>query len=225
MVKKRESKKGLITFGIASLSAIALSSTIFAAWIISSGDSKDIEGTIMVDTVENQIHTIKEGGAWDSVSNGTIKFGVKSDYATINQTSWLKLSDPVIECLSANYTFTVQNTTESLTVDDLIDTDKTVLSFVNEGDKTKYDTAVTAGYVGALPTVNVEKSSASETETILKASFTFTWGSMFGNKNPIEYANTLGEDATAEQKTEFFNSLNGIYSLNDIKFKLTIVTK
>lgn len=224
MVKRRESKKGLITFGIASLSAIALSSTIFAAWIISSGDKKDVEGTIMVDTVENQIHTIKEGGSWDTTSNGSIKFGVSSDYETINQTSWLKLKDPVIECLSADYTFVVQNTSESSTVDELIDEEKTVLSIADEGEKTKYDAAVAAGYVGDLPSVNVTKT-VSGAETTFKASFKFTWGSKFGGKNPIEYANTLGEAATAEQKNEFFNSLNGVYSLNNIKFTLTIVTK
>lgn len=224
MVKRRESKKGLITFGIASLSAIALSSTIFAAWIISSGDSKDVEGTIVVDTVENQIHTIKTGGSWDTTSEGSIKFGVSSDYETINQNSWLKLNDPVIECLSADYTFVVQNTSETSTVEELIDNEKTVLSFVDEEGKTKYESAVTAGYVGALPTVSVEKT-ASGTETTLKASFTFTWGSKFGDDNPVKYANTLGENASADQKNEFFNSLNGVYDLNNIKFKLTIVTK
>lgn len=222
MVKRRKSNKGLITFGIASLSAIALSSTIFAAWVISSGDSKDIDGAIEVDTVTNQIHTIKEGGSWDATSNGTVKFGVTKDYES--KPTWLTLSDPIYECLTAEYTFTVENTLESSKVEDLIDSTKTVLSIADEEGKEKYESAVTAGYVDALPSVDVTKT-ASGTETTLKASFTFKWGSKFGGDNPLAFANTLGETATKEQKLDFVSNLNGIYSLNNVKFKLTIVTK
>ena len=225
MVKRRKSNKGLITFGIASLSAIALSSTIFAAWVISSGDSKDIDGTILVDTVENQIHTIKEGGIWDSTSEGNIKFGVVSDYETVNETTWLTLTNPITECLTAEYTFVVENTLAESTVEDLIDSTKTVLSFTDEDGKTKFEEAVSGGFVGALPTVSVTKVGDGGSETTLKASFTFAWGSKFNNNNPIYYANELGNTATKEQKNDFVTNLNNIYSLNNVKFKLTIVTK
>ena len=56
--KFKNRNRGLVTFGIVALSAVALTASGFAAWVISGKDSQTAEGNIQVDTVENNNHAL-----------------------------------------------------------------------------------------------------------------------------------------------------------------------
>ena len=104
--KFKNRNRGLVTFGIVALSAVALTASGFAAWVISGKDSQTAEGNIQVDTVENNNHTFAV-----TLSNENIVFGAVSEGA-----SWLTNTD-MAESLSTTASITVSNVTSDPTAD------------------------------------------------------------------------------------------------------------
>lgn len=223
VIKKKYSKKGSIAFAAALLSGVAITSAVFAGWIIINGDTKTADGTINVDTVELQNHkiTIAEG------YKGSIKFGASKEGVT--PPTWLKVTKgSLTEKLTEKFTFTVS---------DCKDDDYNTISNLFEpitlttNNDTKYREAVTNKYVGELPTWNNGITLAQVGETTVEGVRTysleieFKWGEAFGFDNPTEYANSLTNPSN-DDKTAFNNNLKGLYdSLNGITYTLTITTK
>lgn len=224
VIKKKYSKKGSIAFAAALLSGVAITSAVFAGWIIINGDTKTASGTITVDTVQEQNHTI----ALPENYTGSIVFGAKKEGVT--GPSWLKASTGANEKLTETLTFTVSDCgdEEYNTISNLL-----TISLEEKDGGTKYSSAVEAGYVGELPTLNngitLKQVEDTTTEGVRKysLSITFAWGSKFEGMNPTQYAaKKLSDNATEQQKNTFKDNLNGLYNaVNGINYTLTITTK
>lgn len=227
---KQQSKKGAITFGIAALSAIAIASTGFAAWIISGGDSKDVSGNITVETVDDNRNIIQitqiEGHAYTSGSKASIHFGPTNNTGSPDDKSWLTVGNGkdgkavVTEKLSFTVTTLVTNYTAA-------DDTHFEVSLAEKDSGTKYSDAAAANYVGALPSIGSGITITGEDTTdkvnnldARKYTITvqFSWGTAFGGVNPWS---TTVEDASKES---FISALKGIVALNDTNFTLTIKT-
>lgn len=238
--KFKNRNRGLVTFGIVALSAVALTASGFAAWVISGTDSKTAGGNIQVDTVENNNHTLAVTLSKENIVFGAVKSGA----------SWLTNTDLPEESLSTTATITVANVTSDPTADISkilsAPTIKITDTTGNDVTSSKYniiaDTTATAegigealstngkqdGLVGKLPTFDTSSytgvSYDPEAKT-LSCSLTvaFTWGQLFGGNNPRTYYNAY----TAEQKgAEAQSRLTALHNaLNGCKYVITIASK
>lgn len=235
IIRKRNSHKGSITLGIASLSLLSLASIGFATWVISGGDTKTAEGTIEVDAVSDNLYAIEIGTTpWSgNKAKGSIKYGC--DDTTLTSTSaWLSADNT--ESLTETLTFTVKNayktTDASSSLNDGYDISFTLADTSESG---LYSTAKEAGLVGELPsTTNGGITNISPTQKVgtrdaeYTVTITFTWGSTFGKQNPAKYAESKAAESESywdlSNKSSFASQLNEVYKLNSCTFKLTITT-
>jgi hypothetical protein len=187
------------------LGCAALVGAGFSAWVITQGDSKTADGTIVVDSVTDK--TVAITTSWKN-SLSTITFGGLATHPT---GAWLIDSDKT-ENLTCTLSITVTNYT-------VLNTLSVACTEVDAGAG-KYSTAASANLVGALPTFTDQKSACTTGTGTFDLPVTFTWGSAFGNENPETYYS--GKDyATygAEAKTKL-NALNT--DLTRVSFRLTI---
>lgn len=198
------------------LGCTALVSVGFAAWVITGSPAeKTADGTIQVDTVDNNIVsfvTASSGwvGADDQLdpNSNKIVFGGRATKGG----EWLV--NETLENLTVTYRFVIENY-EAL---------DSVTATITASDSEKYQDAVEAGYVAELPTIapiehGVRGWTAvadQPTQMSYDLEITFKWGEYFESKNPMDYYNdgtkTAATDgADAEQKlTELYTLLSGV---------------
>ena len=234
IIRKRNSHKGSITLGIASLSLLSLASIGFATWVISGGDTKTAEGTIEVDAVSDNLYAIEIGDKpWkDSKENGKIQYGY--DGTTLTSTSaWLSADNT--ESLSETLTFTVKNAYKTVDASSSLNDGYSIsFTLVDTSESGLYSTAKEAGLVGELPSTTNSGITATPTQKTgtRDAEYTvtikFTWGTEFGNQNPAKYAESKAAESESywdlSNKSSFASQLNKVYKLNSCTFKLTITT-
>ena len=90
--KFKNRNRGLVTFGIVALSAVALTASGFAAWVINVSDSKTAGGNIQVDTVESNNHTLtvtlsKDNIVFGSVSGGKARYESDTDVPSVMESN------------------------------------------------------------------------------------------------------------------------------------------
>ena len=237
--KFKNRNRGLVTFGIVALSAVALTASGFAAWVISGNDTQTAEGNIQVDTVENNNHTLTV-----TLSKENIVFGSVSGGA-----SWLTNTN-MAESLSTTASITVSNVTSDPTADISkilsVPTIKITNTAGDDVTATKYniiaDGSATAegigeelstngnkdGLVGALPTFTTASYTGAtydSSKKTLKCSLevAFTWGRLFGSNNPCTYyKNSTAADKGAEAQSRLTALHN---ALNECKYVITIASK
>ena len=229
--KFKNRNRGLVTFGIVALSAVALTASGFAAWVISSADTQTADGQIIVDTVTNNNHTVsvqltkgKDNIAFGSVTEG-------------NVATWLKNDRP--EQLNVEATVTVSNVTTTITSSniDTILKNPTITIKNGEADYTqKYkdiadgtatedgigtqDYDGTKGLVGALPTPTYTFGKYESNTLTCTVTFSFTWGQLFGSKNPCLYYYNQNVDPFGEEAQRRLDKIHT--TLNGCNYVLTI---
>lgn len=159
------------------LGTVALSTVGFSAWVITQGDSKVAEGTITVDTINDESHTISEPTfGSDELGDAEIKFGVKANTRKLDttHTAWVGVDDnQETEDLTAVVTFTDANTNDAyfaankltVTLEAVTEQGKNGSYEAASGVKPASDTSeeVYNKYVGALPTLdNPETTNVNE---------------------------------------------------------------
>lgn len=232
--KFKNRNRGLVTFGIVALSAVALTASGFAAWVISSADSQTATGNIYVDTVTNNNHEVSVvlTSGKDNIAFGGTTAG--------NVATWLK-NDRTAQ-LDVEATVTVSNVTTTITssnIDTILES-PTITIKKGEADYTANYKAIadgtatvdgigaqdydgTKGLVGAIPSLTYTFGSYADNKLTCKVSFSFTWGQLFGGQNPCNYyyekdVKTFGAEAQRR--------LEKIYStLNECKYVITIASK
>lgn len=236
--KFKNRNRGLVTFGIVALSAVALTASGFAAWVINVSDSKTAGGNIQVDTVESNNHTLTV-----TLSKENIVFGSVSGGA-----SWLTNTN-MAESLSTTASITVSNVTSDPTADISkilsVPTIKITNTAGDDVTATKYNiiadgSATTEGLggetvngdqdglVGALPTFTIASYTGAtydSSKKTLKCSLevAFTWGRLFGSNNPCTYyKNSTAADKGAEAQSRLTALHN---ALNECKYVITIASK
>lgn len=237
--KFKNRNRGLVTFGIVALSAVALTASGFAAWVISGADSKEATGNIQVDTVENNNHTLAV-----TLSNENIKFGSVSTGA-----EWLK-NEGLTESLSTTASITVSNVASNpadistilsvptikitKTIDTVVtDVTATNYNIIADGSATDAGLGETAnvakdGLVGKLPTFTTESytgATYNESAKTLTCSLTvtFTWGKLFGSNNPRTYYNAYSAAEKGAEAQRRLTALNT--ALSGCNYVLTIASK
>ena len=223
---KLKKKSGLISAVIA-LSCASLVSVGFASWVISQGDSRDVEGQIIVDTVDDQRHLITV----NTVDIPAIKFVSNS---TSTESKWLT-SDRSDANLTASISITVTNLDSNSKISaTLVSGTGTGSSFVADTAGNGYLGAYADGYVGQLPTPSLGTGAANASESTswdVTISLTFTWGSYFNSQNPFDFynahtANEARDDAKHsgdDYAQDAASSLDALETyLTGVKYKLTI---
>ena len=227
-------RKGII-LASAILGSVAVVSTGFAAWVITSNQvTATPTGNILVETVSSESYSIDvkwvdKSGEVDTEQN--ISFGGNTAETTYH---WLSFSGNY-ENLTERFYVTASKTVKEAGKDDVVTTitsgsftvsldigkmdgDKWVSSLANfTSEEQKYIT---------LPTFNDSYSVASVTKDAPVA-VSFGWGDAFKPegeqtaKNPYEYFNSKAY--TAELGAEADQKLTGLYNLtNGLQYKLTI---
>lgn len=169
-------KKSLATL-LSGFLTVALTGVGFASWIITGGDTKEIQGTVSAETVENRKTTItllQDDAEYDA----SVCFGHnpnKKGTTTPVTETWFKVGPDEMkeEDLSAKIVVEIENATYStfsVTID------------------SKFDTYKTQGYID----YTIEFTAPStNTATKTFVDITFEWGSKFGGLNPYEYFNSI----------------------------------
>ena len=181
---KLKRKSGL-TAGIIALSAVAITSVGFASWVISAGDKAEVTGSIEVDDVTDDSHSVlgvydngietTDGSKLSTSSNQKIQFGAPvNDHST----GWLTYSDlddhdDYLENLTAVFYVSVLNgsvAADSFTVANYVKAGFEVKEAGSPASSTQDGLTDYAGFAGALslhlvnlPTVSVEKITTSAT--------------------------------------------------------------
>lgn len=188
------------------LGIAALVGAGFSAWVITQGAQATANGTITVDTVTDNSITITP--TWVDSKN-TIIFGGLATHPT---GAWLKNSGNV-----ENLTCTLR-----LVVANYAAVDNFTLS-IAASDSAKYQSAVTANLVGALPTLGDKKDALTTGAGTIDVPVVFTWGSAFGNVNPETYYSTSPHNDYATYHTEASNNLTALHTdLDGVTFTITV---
>ena len=218
-------KSGLISAVIA-LSCASIVSVGFASWVISQGDTKTATGTIYVDEVSTQAHTITPTWvASDSLSAAesstpVVSYGPKDH----NSTGWLKNNDGTIEAL----TFYLKVNVANISSDAEFISKLSVTMTADAG----YATAASANLVGSLPALNatagngvgtIVKGTGAANGTAWEAVYTisFKWGSVFNYQNPEDFYADKSAADYASHAQEKLQALND--ALDGVGFTLTLV--
>ena len=224
---KLKKKSGLMGAVIA-LSAASLVSVGFASWVISQGANDTVQGTIYVDTVDDQRLSLEA-----TIAGSPIRFGGMSDddiaasrgeggYLA-GKTIWLSNNSADKENLDFSVELEITSTSANV---------PTTLSSYNisfdlvASNPTNYTAASeTKGYVSTLDevlaTATVHGGATSLVENKVTYDFSFAWGSTFGNKNPYEFYNYQAfNDTLADDAKTKLGDLNTL--LDGITFTLTV---
>ena len=239
---KLKKKSGLMGAVIA-LSAASLVSVGFASWVISQGDTKDVEGDIKVDTVSDNSHLIEVAklvtavGSTTDATNKNVVYGTTSNST---EDKWLTNTDSAFLANLQFYLYVkVSNVNADTTIASVIPSAPVVASTlggtvtISETEYTGYAGAASAVFgkegasgvnkslVGGLPTLN-----ASDTKFNANGeawySFTFTWGTLTGGANPFDYYNAKDSKVYASEAAECLGYLRTL--LNGAKYTITVTT-
>ncbi|MDD6302846.1 MAG: hypothetical protein PUA56_06085 [Bacillales bacterium] len=211
---KNKNKK--IVFISALLGSIALASTGFASWVITTQDSKPIKGNVNVETVTDASHTLtvnlKIG------QKGSLVFGATTT-SVENPNPWL----------------TYSGESENLTI--VYDVECTNYLPCNVGTAltfskpTPFVGLVSSKYV-TEPTVELSTFTAKEgnsTTGVATLTLSAAWGEHFGGNNPFEYYNSKSPADYASDEITYASdaktALNAIYTaLYGVKYTITVST-
>lgn len=215
-------KRRTLTLTLCILACVALIGVGFASWVITNDVAGTADGTVEVDTVDDQTHKITV-----LTTDAKVVFGPKTETQGSNWLRYNATGDKA-EKLTVEIEFTVTNP-------DSLDDQAPFAFTLEEADADGYYAkALEKDYVAALPTtgVGIECVAVEGTSEKYKVTITFAWGVAFGNENPSVYYNahtanekiegtevTYAEDAKTKLTAEAFTNLA------KATFKLTITPK
>ena len=195
-------KKGLA--GILSLLiCIAIVGVGFASWVISGNATKDVTGTVVVDTItDNRVEI-----SVTPIDQTITLAGKESDVQNIGN-AWLttdKVQDLVLEC---EYSVSFKDGREGYTGIS-VSAEKTLASEISALVTNNY---ITVGD----PVVTQPDAQGKGTITV-----TFAWGSKFGNKNPYTYYNN-DKDCTDTNVNEAKTALGALLAAQNTKITIKV---
>ena len=234
---RRAYNRKIMMFGAAIFMSVAMISTGFAAWLISSADPVNLETPVTVAIVTDETVKITvdnwDGETW---TGDVLSFDADNTDDASKQSGETRAKDLIMfsgdaETEGANLTMTLSGTVTN--VQNLADNAALSISVVLPES---IQNAITAGYLvapagwtntaGTL-TKDIAKSAltgAADTSKTFSETITFTWGAAFGNVNPCFFydsdktgtaTTTTGKggevavDEVVAQMTAFNNMLHG----------------
>lgn len=232
-MKRKTNKKTGIIAAVVGLSAVSLVSVGFASWVMSGGDTGTIEGTIDVDTVDDQRFLIGEktltyGNASGKDKGGEtatkIVYGIDNSVAqTYNWLTASTTSTNKYENLDAKLTFFVANAPTASNIS---------VTFAPKADKATDWSDAVEDHLVAAPTIGELNITDGGTKTIqgiegsckkVEVSVHFNWGSAFGGNNPYVYYNSTAY--SVELSNDAKTKLKALETyLTGMSYVLTITT-
>ena len=185
-------KRRSLTLVICLLATLSLASVGFASWVISAGDTENVTGNVVVQTVTDKRLEIKNGAFEKDglITLDSIKFGIPSedDGYDPSENDWLKPDGAEFpeDILSIKYIFDLNFVSGGeVVIEGASKNVELTAEFVDDGTKEWIEQAVTFGYI-EQPTLMVAKNAVTGK---YECTITFQWGALFENKNPWEYYN------------------------------------
>ena len=242
---KLKKKSGLMGAVIA-LSCASLVSVGFASWVISQGDTKTVNGSFDVETVNDNRHEI----TISNLQNAVIKYGAPTEAeintyltnhpAVTGDKLWLTSDAYGFESLIVTFNVSVTNVDSDFApAADMTWTVQagTLVESVftpEEGNSAGYAKCNAANLVAALPTVSHDGDfsfsalALSEVKDNGKYDATFTvrvmfdWGTAFGSTNPYYYYND-GTKTAAANGNDAQSKLSALEAdLDGVQYRLTV---
>ncbi len=246
----QKSYKKALTIGIATFSAVALIATGTAAFILMTGGSDSLDGSVTVGEVEDNsivvdayigdagtnsfsyIFDSKEndttgrvqwdGSTHESLTNTITVSITPAAGADITQTD-------INNGYSLSYTVEVVATGDEATTFAKYVTTKGASSETAASEKEflQLTSGTSTGDISNENLVSVGASNAitmpTETNTTTTFSVNFAWGSYFNYQNPSEYYDGDGASVSlGDSTTGVKGALNKLHLLNGIKLKITV---
>ena len=208
---RKSYKRKKIAFAAVILGGVALVSSGFAAWVLSSNAEKDVQGGVKVGTVEKgslKMEISLEGAETGEtgLNSGKFNFNTKADDHTGRVRAAENQKPEDSENLSLSYVVTVKSPIDNFKQLDITMTANKegkpfdLSSATDETGKITYKFSWTATYIVA-----------------------FKWGNLFGGKNPGEYYD-LEETKSTITGTEVENTLNAMHeALDGISYNLNFL--
>lgn len=208
---KNKNKK--IVFISALLGSIALASTGFAAWVITTQDTETVNGNVTVETVDDASHTLTV--KLHSQNKASLVFGAKNTDSVENPNPWLTYSgDP--ENLTIVYDVECTNYSSCTVKAELKFSKSTAFDGLVSSTKKKYVTK---------PTAVLSDFTAKEgnpTTGVATLTLSAAWGDYFGGENPFVYYNSKSQ---ADYASDANTVLNAIYTaLQSVTYTITVST-
>lgn len=188
--------------GICAFAVIATTTTGLASWVIGSSTGATENGKITVAGIDNLDCTV----TMDKSADLTVNFGPNSQGNEVVNASTATSEEDL--------SFTIKGTLDTAsslytTVKVLLKSDN-ITSFITDGYIAVPDgfTAVTGGW----------ETSIDVADKKFEQTYSFKWGSKFGNKNPCKYY----DNTTGKTKTEAKTALEALNALNGKTFSFTV---
>lgn len=244
---RKSYKRKKIAFAAVILGGVALVSSGFAAWVLSSKAEKDVQGGVKVGTVEKgslKMEISLEGAETGEtgLNSGKFNFNTKADDHTGRVRAAENQKPEDSENLSLSYVVTVKSPIDNFKQLDI------TMTANKEGKPFDLSSAIKSGekyYVDAPDCskgkVTLEASNplfkkaenGKETDETGKITYKFSWtatyivafkwGNLFGGKNPGEYYD-LEETKPTITDTEVENTLNAMHTaLDGISYNLNFL--
>lgn len=223
-----KNRKGIILTA-SILGTIAIASTGFAAWVITSSATKEQTGNIEVDTVTDKRHVITFADA-EPKADGVHFRGKPSGESWDNAGKWLTYDGEATEDLTDSWVVNVthysnETLTTSLALNDAAGwTVDTNLKQIKKGG----DVYLTYEF-SVLDKDTLKENGDGEEAKKGTLTLTFHWGAKFGNQNPLKYYNTTytsaADDNGLEETTAgdvAYEALNALKELNGKTFTVTV---
>lgn len=226
-------KRKSLTLLVCLLACLALGSVGFAAWVITSDNSDTTTGQVRVDVVKDARLQV------NAEIDGTIVFGSRAKTSGVEH-DWMKYEQTLEEtggsyfALDENLTVTLKLTIGSFSNLKAEGTALTV-TFSDAEGQAFFENAIAKGYVAALPVVSYTKAQLEglanaadddanklkNDELYLEIDYTFAWGTVFGDTNPIDFYNSQAYDEElADGAIETLEDLSSL--LENVTYLVTI---
>lgn len=239
-------KRKIIMFGMMIFISIALISTGFAAWVLSTQTKVDNEGNVTVGVVENKSFEItfteikdQNGNDLTKTEGGKIiadstKMKFSFEPVKDDEQGRVRWNGTASENLSITFKGTIKNATYLGSFNVKMTMTEEVKSLVGSETSRKYiiapDCAKDSGVElkdsesGAyLSSDNYKLTMNGDGSATFEVTVKFGWGDLFGNENPSTYYDTnLTGQAVSDEKVksileDFHNVVNG----KNTKFTIT----
>ncbi len=221
--------------------SIALISTGFAAWVLSTQTKVDNEGNVTVGDVENKSFEIKFTEIKDQYGNDLTTVDSKGN--VIADSNKMKFSfEPVkdddsgrvrwngTDCENLSITFkgTITNAAYLGSFNVKMTMTEEVTSLVGSETSPKYITAPTCTTDSGFEVINSLDENYKLTENgdgsaTFEVTIKFGWGDLFGKENPSTYydTNTTGKTVSDEDVKSILDAFHNVVKDKDTKFTIT----
>ena len=217
----KKSRRKIITLASLFLCCMAVVGVGFAAWVITGEDTEVTTGSITVDTVTDERYVIEVLPTHEAVDTNVHLGGT----GVTNPTDWLK------------YTGATQDL-EAVIVVEVKNYDKQKLSLTASiTNNSAYKYLVDANYINdATVVVSSAPISTRSDDGVNYGTYTititFSWGSAFDGKNPVDFYNGLEGgsnghdlDETKMNSDIAFSTLSIVENAGELAFTLTVNAK